>query len=79
MAPTFLHPVAASLFDAAPADHAGVPARIWSSLRRFGDAVIAARRARAERQIAQFIENRGGRITDELEREISQRFSSPVA
>lgn len=77
MAPTFLHPVSASLFDA-PGDHPRISARLRSALRRVYAAMIAMRRAQAEREVARFIEARGGRLTDDLEREISHRFTTPI-
>jgi len=42
-------------------------------LRRFFDALVAARQRQAEREIARFIESRGG-FNDEVEREIERRF-----
>jgi hypothetical protein len=42
-------------------------------LRRIVSAIWEARRRRAEREIAGFIARRGGRITDEVEREIGRR------
>jgi hypothetical protein len=36
-------------------------------------AIWEARRRRTEREIAEFIARRGGRITDEVEREIGRR------
>ena len=47
-------------------------------LHRLGEAITASRRAQAEREIARFIEGQGGRLTDEVEREISRRFGSPA-
>lgn len=78
MAPTFVHPVSASLFDAAPASP-GIGARLRAALARFHARLVAARQAKAEREIARFIESRGGRLTDEVERQISQRFGQPAA
>jgi hypothetical protein len=43
-------------------------------LRRLFDAVVEARQKRADREIAGFIARRGGRITDDLEREMTQRL-----
>ncbi len=50
---------------AADAKHArhGIVARLLG-------AVVASRRARAEAEIGRFIERKGGRMTDNLEREI---------
>jgi hypothetical protein len=47
-------------------------------MHRLGGAIAASRRAEAEREIARFIESQGGRLTDEVEREISRRFGSPA-
>jgi hypothetical protein len=46
-----------------------------SLLRRIYDAIIAAQRARAEREIARYLQNSGLKLTDALEREIEHRFS----
>jgi hypothetical protein len=78
MAPTYLHPVSASFFDSEPVRSGGILAWIRSFLHRLGGAVAASRRAQAEREIARFIESQGGRLTDEIEREISRRFGSPA-
>jgi hypothetical protein len=43
-------------------------------LRRLFDAVYESRRQHAEREIAAFIERSGGRITDSVEFQISQRL-----
>jgi hypothetical protein len=43
-------------------------------LRRIFDAIFEWRRKQAERQIAAFIAGRGGRFTDELEREMTHRL-----
>ncbi len=47
-------------------------------LSRLMAALTASRRARAEAEIGRFIEAHGGRITDDLEREISRRFGGSV-
>ena len=78
MAPTFLHPVSASFFDGEPAPDSGLLAGTRSFLHRLGAAIAASRQAQAERAIARFIESQGGRLTDEVEREISRRFGSPT-
>ena len=44
---------------------------IW---RRMFDAVHESRRRHADREIAAFIERSGGRLTDNIEFEISQRL-----
>jgi hypothetical protein len=50
------------------------------TLRRVFDAVIAAmdesRRRQAEREFAYFVVRQGGRMTDELEREMTRRQST---
>ena len=43
-------------------------------LGRIFDAVIASRQQRANRDIADFIERSGGRLTDGLEREMMERL-----
>ena len=42
--------------------------------RRMLDAVIATRQRQADREIARFLRARGGRLTDDTEREIERRF-----
>jgi hypothetical protein len=42
-------------------------------------ALMTMQRLRAEAEVARFIDRNGGRITDDLEREISRRFGGPVA
>lgn len=67
--------VSAELNDFAPArrDAAARSARAgW--FKRFLDAVQESRLKQAEREVARFIEIRGGRITDTLEREIEHHF-----
>jgi hypothetical protein len=44
---------------------------VW---RRFLDAVIASRQRQADYEIARFLGTRGGKLTDEVEREIERRF-----
>jgi hypothetical protein len=46
--------------------------RNW--FRRIIEAAVAARQRQADREIARFLMTRGGKITDESEREIMQRF-----
>jgi len=43
-------------------------------LRRFYEAIIDSRQTRANRDISDFIERSGGRLTDDLERQMMQRF-----
>jgi hypothetical protein len=51
----------------------------WRSLiARAVDALGKANERRAASEVARFIERNGGGLTDDLEREISQRFGSPV-
>lgn len=52
---------------------AAAPARVpfW---RRAYKAMVAAQQRRAEREVAFYIEQHGGRLTDSLEREIADRF-----
>jgi hypothetical protein len=44
---------------------------------RIADAIAAANQRRAEREIARFLSTHGGRLTDEVEREIERRFLAP--
>jgi hypothetical protein len=41
---------------------------------RLVDAIAAANQRRAEREITRFLANHGGKLTDEVEREIERRF-----
>ncbi len=41
---------------------------------RLVDAMMASRMRQAEREIAQYLSNTGGKFTDEAEREIESRF-----
>ena len=43
-------------------------------LRRVYDAVLAGQNRRAEREIARYLREHGGKFTDELEREIERYF-----
>ena len=78
MAPSYVHPVSAAFVDREPDRSGGILARTRYVLNRIGEAVAASPRMRAERELARFIEGHGGRLTDEVEREISRRFSSPT-
>ena len=50
------------------------PARsVW---RRLFDAMITARQIEADREIARYLELSGGKLTDNIEREIERRFIS---
>jgi len=44
--------------------------------RRLLEAISNSRRSRAERQIARFIEDRGGHLTDEIERELMRHMTA---
>jgi len=44
-------------------------------LRRFFDAVMRARQEHANRELAQFLIRSGGRLTDDIERQMNQRLS----
>jgi len=44
--------------------------------RRLFDAIIVSRQKQADREIARYITRSGGKITDEVEREIERRFLS---
>jgi hypothetical protein len=45
-------------------------------LRRVVDAIGASRQRQAERDIARVVAARGGRITDDLEREMTRRLTA---
>ena len=44
-------------------------------LRRIYDAVMEARQRQANRELAQYLVRSGGRLTDDIEREMTQRLS----
>lgn len=46
---------------------------------RILDTLMAARMRQAERDVARYITETGGKFTDEAEREIERRFLSPSA
>ena len=43
-------------------------------LRRLLDALVASRQQQTDHEIARYIESRGGKISDTLEREIEERL-----
>jgi hypothetical protein len=47
-----------------------------SPLRRLLDSIEQANMRQAEREIARYLSRRGGKFTDEAEREIERRFLS---
>jgi hypothetical protein len=57
-----------------PADTTAKPARksVW---RWLYEAIAASRERRAEREIAAYIERHGGRLTDDLEREMMRHLN----
>ncbi len=70
--------------DTSLAGHAGtqpsrtsrLARRIVAALTGIGQAVIAARQRRSERDIARFISGSGGRLTDDIERRMLQHLTS---
>ena len=48
-----------------------------SLLRRIYQAIIQSQQYRADRAIARLLNERGGKFTDALEREIERRYLSP--
>lgn len=55
--------------------HSGATSKRPNLLRRFYDAVMQARQKQANRELAQFLIRSGGRLTDDIEREMNQRLS----
>ena len=47
---------------------------LWRIFGAILDAMHESRRRQAEREIANFVARRGGRITDDLEREMARRL-----
>jgi hypothetical protein len=73
---------AAHFFPGSAAALPGNPAAAHSRPGLFSRvlaALITMQRLRAEAEVARFIDRNGGRITDDLEREISRRFGGPAA
>jgi hypothetical protein len=60
--------------DSSQAGRSPAAAKGAGVLRRLFDAIAESRQKRADREIAGFIARRGGRITDDLEREMTQRL-----
>jgi hypothetical protein len=48
----------------------------WTLLQRFWNAMIKAQQARADRCVADYLQNIGWKLTDSAEREIERRSSS---
>ena len=63
-------PSAVAPHDFAPA----IPER--GLLRRFIHAMMASRQRQVDREIARYIRDNGGKLTDHVEREIERRFLS---
>lgn len=57
-----------------PGTKAARPAPRRGFFTRMGDAIMAARMRQAEREIARYLADTGGKFTDEAEREIERRF-----
>jgi hypothetical protein len=79
-----VHPMAfaAHFFSGSAAALPGNPAEAHPRPGLFSRVLatlMTMQRLRAEAEVARFIDRNGGRITDDLEREISQRFGGPVA
>jgi hypothetical protein len=55
---------------------AAKPFSVRELLRRMLDAMIDARRRQVDRDISRFLRNNGGKLTDDIEREIDRRFLS---
>lgn len=52
--------------------------RVYAVLRRLGSSIVQARSRRAEAIVANYIESRGARLTDDLERQVERRFGSTL-
>jgi hypothetical protein len=62
--------------DAMDATQVAVAPKSPSIFARLGKAMMESRQRAADREIERFIALRGGRLTDETEREISRRFGN---
>jgi len=56
-----------------PAERAGAAGRP-GFLRRLYDAMLHSRQTQAEREIAAYLEQTGGRFTDDIERRVTDRL-----
>jgi hypothetical protein len=64
------------LIDASQArDNTNLDAKVGFWQRLFS-AVSSSRRLRADRELASFIQGRGGQLTDELERDLSRHLTA---
>jgi hypothetical protein len=59
-------------FAPAASDTASTRKPLW---RRALDAVVHARQRRAEREVARYLANHGGLLTDDMERQIMHRLT----
>ena len=73
MASSFLPPLSASPAHA-ETDSPSILHTVRAFFGRLGAAIATSRRLKAEQEVARFLEIRGGRLTDDMEREISRRF-----
>lgn len=64
--------------DTAPARAALPRTGVMALLRRIENGIHARARARRESEVTRFLEANGGKLTDDLEREISRRFGNMV-
>ena len=60
--------------DKASATKSNAEANKAGVLRRIFDAIFESRQKLAERDIARFLARSGGRLTDDIEREMTQRL-----
>jgi hypothetical protein len=67
--------LAAYAGDGVPAKRDAV-AKKAGVLRRIIDAVLESRQRQADREIARFIARSGGRLTDDLERQMTQHLAT---
>jgi len=57
---------------------AATPTRSASFWQRLYAAMVISRQRQAERDIAMYLRNTGGKFTDDAEREIERRFLGPT-
>jgi len=61
----------------APAEHVALPTLSLSQFwKRISNSIYHAERRRTEAEIGGFIERNGGTLTDDLERQIGQRYGT---
>ena len=77
LASSFLPPFSAPLVHE-ETDSPSTLLSVRAFFGRLGAAIATSRRLKAEQEVARFLEANGGRLTDNMEREISRRFGAHI-